>query len=319
MASKKMTLLVMVTIYLTIVSNAFCQDYPKKPVQLFIPFEVGQSADISARGVAAAMEKFLKQPVVCVNKTGAGGAICFDFVRNSKPDGYNLGFMTLSALTQTNTGRLPYNYKAWDYIARINTVPTTITIKADAKWENIKELIDYAKNNPGKLKIGNAGKGSFTHLVAIAFEESANIEVAHVPTGIRRRHALLSGEVDAISVHPPEIVSLVKGGEMRILGVVFPQRMKEFPEVPNLKELGYDIKLIQSWGVFGPKGIPDHIKKYLAEVIQNAIKDKIYQELAIKSTLYIDYMALDEFEKFIKSQDEIIKSLIDKFGLKERK
>jgi tripartite-type tricarboxylate transporter receptor subunit TctC len=292
-------------------------DFPKKPVQFFIPFEVGQSSDIAARGLASSSEKLMGQPIVNVNKTGGGGALCFDYVKNAKPDGYNLGMMTASILTHTNLGRLPYDYKAWDYIARITVVPSTITVKASSPWKNLKEFIDYAKKNPGKVKVGNAGNGSFTHLIAVAFEEAADIKVLHVPIGVRRLPGLLGGEVDAISVHPPEVASLVRGGEMRILGIVYPQRMKEFPDVPTFKEMGYNIDLIQFYGIFAPKGTPKEIREYLSGIFKKATEQKEFKELAQKFTLDISYMAGDEFAKFIESQDATIKRLIEKSGMKK--
>ena len=202
--------------------------YPTKPVEMTITFKAGGAADISGRTVAKAAEKVFGQPIVAVNRPGAGGTIGFAYVKTAPPSGYKIGWLSASILTGTNMGKLPYDYRAWDYVSRVVFEATAIVVRGDSPYKTLPELVKAAKSKT--LKIGSAGAGSFTRLTASALAKKAGFKFRHIPLGKRRVPSLLGGEVDAISVHPPEVLALHKAGKVRMLAVSFPKRHPAYPK-----------------------------------------------------------------------------------------
>ncbi|HAK44808.1 MAG TPA: hypothetical protein DCO79_02650, partial [Spirochaeta sp.] len=180
-------------------------DFPTDAIDFLIPFGAGGSADLVGRAIASAAEKVLGEPVVPINKPGAGGGIMYAALEKSKNDGYTVGWNSTSVLTSSNIGNVPFKYDAFDNLCRIGYTSMPIAVRADSPWQTIEELTAYAKANPGAIKIGNAGTGSGTHLTAVLYEHAAGIKVVHVPLGAKRRvPSLLGGEVEAICVPLPE-------------------------------------------------------------------------------------------------------------------
>ena len=143
--------------------------YPTKPVEMTITFKAGGAADISGRTVAKAAEKTFGQPIVAVNRPGAGGTIGFAYVKTAPPTGYKIGWLSASILTGTNMGRLPYDYRAWDYVSRAVFEATAIVVRGDSPYRTLPDLVKAAKSKT--LKIGSAGSGSFTRLTNIRSEK----------------------------------------------------------------------------------------------------------------------------------------------------
>lgn len=218
------------------------ESYPTKPIEFVILFGAGGSADISGRTLAKATESHLGQPIIPINKPGAGGAIGYAYARSVKPDGYTVVWMSGSLLTVTNLGNLDGDWTQFDHVARIAIDTVGIAVRTDAPWKTLQEFVAEAKKNPGKIRVSNSGTGSFTHLGAVAFEIATRAKFTHVPLGVERRvPSLLSGEVEATSVHPSEMISQLKAGQVRFLAITSVKRDPAYPEVPTLKELGYDV------------------------------------------------------------------------------
>ncbi len=310
---------VSLAVSLGLASPLIAADYPSKPITFVITFKVGGAADISGRTFARSAEKSLGGKLVPVNKPGAGGSIGFDFVKNAEPDGYTVGWLSGSILTTTNMGNLPYDYKAWDFVCNSILEATAIVVKADAPWKDFPAFIEYAKKNPGKVRIGSAGTGSFTNLTAYALQEAADVEFTHVPVGVRRVPSLLSGEVEAISVHPPEVLALANAGEVRMLAVSFPERIPTFPDVPLFKDFGYDVGFYQFRGIHVPKGTPEEIIKKLEDAFEKASKEETVKQLAEKKGFVVNFIGHDEYQEFIKETDAKIERIVKKFGLRELK
>jgi putative tricarboxylic transport membrane protein len=287
-------------------------DYPSKPITMTVTFKAGGAADIAGRLAAAAAEKKLGQPISVVNKLGGGGAIGFDYVGNQAPDGYNIGWLSASILTTTLLGKLPYDYTHFDYVCGVTFDATTIAVKSDAPWKTLPEFIETAKKNPGTIKLGHAGTGSFTYMVGSTLMKNQGADVVYVPVGKRRLPSLLSGEVDAISVHPPELLASVRSGDVRLLALSAPKRIEAFPDVPTFAELGMKIDFHQFRGVFVPKGTPQEIKQRLSEAFKAAETDPKLIQAAKEHGFGINYIGLDEFPGYVAEQNELIKSVIER-------
>lgn len=294
--------------------------YPAKPIEFVILFGAGGSADISGRALARATEPHLGQPLVPINKPGAGGAIGYAYVRSAKPDGYALVWMSGSLLTVTNLGNLEGDWAQFDHVARIAIDTVGLAVKADAPWKSFQELVAEAKKNPGKIKVSNSGAGSFTHLGAVAFEIATGAKFTHAPLGVARRvPSLLGGEVEATAVHPSEMIAQLKAGQVRFLAVTSAKRDPAYPEVPTLKELGYDMVLDQFRGISVPKGTSREIVKKLEEAFRKGSEDPAFQKLARDSGFTVSFLSQEEFVRYLAEQNEVVKRVLSQAGLQKPK
>lgn len=298
-----------------IISTGLAVAYPDRPIEKTITFKAGGAADIAGRLSANAAAKILGQPIAIVNRLGGGGAIGFDFVGKQKNDGYHIGWLSSSILTTTILGQLPYDYKHWDFVAGVTVDAITLAVKADSKYKTLPDLINAAKKNPGTIKIGHAGVGSFTYTVGAAIMNNQGADAVYVPVGERRLASLLSGEVDAISVHPPELMASLQGGSVRMLAISTPVKMDAYPDVPTLESLGMELGIYQFRGIFVPKGTPKSVIKKISDAYEVASKDQALKDAASKSGFAINFIPYDKFPDFVAKQDALLRKAMA--GLKK--
>src|SRR3954454_16674065 len=152
---------ILVAVALCAGAPAFAQQFPQgKPVEMTVMFGAGSAADVTARYLADGMARLLNVPVPVVNRTGGGGALGYSYVKQQKPDGYSIIWNSNSISTTYHSGTLPFDYKAFDAVARVILETPVVAVRADSPWQTLKELVDYAKENSGKVRIGNSGAGS---------------------------------------------------------------------------------------------------------------------------------------------------------------
>lgn len=303
-----------------LVTPAFAEEWPTKPIEFIIPFGAGGGADIEGRLLAKEMSKVLGQPVVAVNKPGGGGAITYTHLTNAKPDGYTVAWNSTSVLTTTNIGNVPFDYMAMDHIGQVEFQPIPFVVNADSRWKTFKDFADECKEKPNTLKIAFAGFGSATHLFAVALTEAAGCEAIMLPVKAQERNAmLLSGEVDAavhVFIAP---LKFVKAGKMRFLAVSSGERNAATPDVPTAKELGYDIEFDLFRGLSVPKGTPDDIKAKLEDAMIKAANSESFKEHAEKLQFTLAPIGHKEFgEKLAKGNDQIA-NLMKQAGIYQSK
>ena len=310
---------VLFTVVLTMVLSmglAWGAEYPSKPINFLIPFGAGGSADLMGRALANGAGKVLGQPVVPINKPGAGGGIMYSALKGAAPDGYTLGWNSTSILTTTNIGNVPFKYDAFDNICNIGFTAMPIAVRADAPWKTFQEFVDYGKKNPNKIKIGNAGTGSGTHLTAVLMAKIVGMEAIHVPLGAERRIASLLGkEVEAVCVPLPEIAPQVQAGQARILAMSTEERDPSFKDIPTMKELGYPAVMELFRGISAPKGTPAAIVKKLEEAFQKGAETPEFVELSKKNGFNINFMGKAEFEKYLVIQNNNVAEAVKVGGL----
>lgn len=298
---------------------AGAQEFPAKPIELIIPFGAGGSADIEGRIIARAAEKILGQPVVPVNKPGAGGALAYTHVKNAAPDGYTVAWNSTSLLTTANLGQLGFAWDGLDHVARVSIQAMPLAVRADAPWKTFRDFLAHAKANPGKVRIGNAGHGSGTHFAAVAMTETAGIKVIHAPLGSGKRIAsLLRGEVEMISVPTPEVAAQARAGEVRILAVPSEAADPSFPGVPTLKQAGVPVALDLFRGFSVPKGTPPAVIKKLADAFGQAARDPSFKEAGDKGGYVVAVQGPEEFRKYLAEQNRFLADLVEKAGLKKK-
>lgn len=294
-------------------------DFPTKPIEMTVLFGAGSGADLLARKVAEIAGKELGQPISVVNRTGAGGATGYTYVKGQKPDGYSIVWNSNSVNTAYHAGNMQFDYKSFSGVAELTTEPVSIAVRADAPWKNINEFIDYAKKNPGKIRIGNSGKGTFTHLAAVALENKTGAKFTHVPFGQGLAvSSLLGGQIEASCQLPAEIMSQVKAGQVRILAVTGSDRLKVLPDVPTFKEKGIDLTLSLWRGIAVPAGTPEAVIKKLEEAMQKVVKNQDFIKFAADMGANIEFRGSKDFDKFIAQQDVELANLMEQIGMKKQ-
>ncbi len=300
--------------------GAVAEDYPAGPIEFVIPFGAGGGADIEGRLLAKEMEKHLGVKLIPVNKTGGGGAVTYTYIKNSTPDGMRIAWNSSSVLTTTNLGNTDFEYGAMDHVGMVEYQPQPFVVRADAKWQSLKEFAEDCAASPETLKIANSGTGSSTHAAAIALVEAMGCEVIHLPKGIKGRNkSVLNGEADAMIAPLTGALKLTKAGKLRILASLSAERNPVIPDVPTAKELGYDVVLDLFRGLSVAKGTPKEIKDKLAEAMAKAAKSEAFMDLAGKSGFTVAPMGPDGFDTFLVDEDAKIKDIFKSAGLYQSK
>lgn len=292
--------------------------YPARPVELVVPFQAGGGTDAIARAFADSARNHMPQPIVVNNKAGASGAIGWQDMINSKPDGYKLAVVTVEVVILPHLGLAKFTPDDFQAIARLNADPAAVTVRADAPWNTLEEFLAAAKKEPGKMTVGNAGNGSIWHLAAAALEEKTGAKFSHVPFqgAAPAVLALLGGHIQAVTVSPAEVGSYVAGGKLKTLAVMADQRAKGFENVPTLKERGIDLSIGTWRGLAAPKGTPREIVNYLKKVALDSANEPAFRDLLDKQNLGYSYADDVAFREAMVKDSATFKALITKLGLK---
>jgi tripartite-type tricarboxylate transporter receptor subunit TctC len=300
--------------------TAFAQQFPAgKPVEMTVMFGAGSAADTTARKLAEGMEKALSAPVPVVNRTGGGGAIGYSYVQQQRPDGYSIIWNSNSVSTNYHSGIMAFDYKAFDAVARVSVETPAIAVSVDAPWKTLKELVEYAKANPGKVRIGNSGTGSHTHFVASALFGSSDAKIINVPfTEGQAVVNLLGGRIEGVVQLPAALVGQVKAGKLRVLAVLGEKRDPVFPDVPTAKEVGYAVVLDMWRGIAVPSGTPKPVVAKLQDAIKQAVEAESFKEAGKTMGFVPAYLPAQDFAKLIASDDVRLAQLMDELGLKKK-
>lgn len=295
------------------------QSFPdNKPVEMTVMFGAGSAADVTARQLADGMSKILKAPVPVVNRTGGGGAVGYTHVATQKPDGHSIIWNSNSISTNHHSGILPFDYTAFEPVARVSVEIPALAVKADAPWKDLKELIEYAKQNSGKVKVGNSGAGSHTHFSAAALFTKAGAKIVDVPFGAGQATTnLLGGRIEATVQLPAALVSHVKNGSLRVLAVLGSQRDPVLPDVPTAREQGFDVALDMWRGIAVPKGTPRPVITALEEAIRQTVLSPEFKEAGGKIGFQPAFLPADEFGKLIAKDDKDLAQIMADLGLKK--
>ncbi|AMN39299.1 Bug family tripartite tricarboxylate transporter substrate binding protein [Rhodoplanes sp. Z2-YC6860] len=289
MMMKRLTIAVLACAAFAATSNA--QDYPSRPITLVVPYSAGGGNDIMARVAGEKMSPALGQQIVIENRGGAGGSIATRQVAKASPDGYTLGLggtgtLAINPTLYSNVGYDPR--KDFEPIGLIGTSALVLVIHPSIPAHSVKELIAYAKANPGKLSYASAGVGSGIHLAAEYFRFQAGIEMTHVPYkgSAPALTDLIGGHVSMYFSSMPPAIELVKEGKIRALGVTGLTRSPIFPDLPTIAEAalpGYEAVL--HYGIIAPAGTPKPIVAKLNAALRQAVmSDELKQKLAADGT-----------------------------------
>jgi tripartite-type tricarboxylate transporter receptor subunit TctC len=304
-----------------VAATAAAQDYPNHPVTMVVPFPPGGVADITARPVAEAMGRFLQQPVVVENKAGAGGGVGMQYVSRAKPDGYTvlLALSSISIIPEADKvlGRDPmYQLSQLVPIARFTADPTVLAVRADSPYKSVADLLEAAKKSPGSIPYGSSGNYGTMHVPMEMFSGAAGVKMLHVPfTGAGPAVvALLGGQVEALSTGPSSVMGHIKAGKIRVLATWGETRHPALPDVPTLKELGYDAQFSQWTGLFVPAGTPEPVIARLREAARFAVEDPGFKAALARVETPVQYLDQPQFRSFWDADASKLAGVVKRIG-----
>ncbi|MEW6667700.1 MAG: tripartite tricarboxylate transporter substrate binding protein [Thermodesulfobacteriota bacterium] len=298
------------------------EKYPTKAVNVVVPFPPGQTPDLIARALAEGAKGAFPQPFVIVNRPGGAGTLGVAEVVMARADGYTLRLSPIAPLIVQPqiTSDLPYR-RPGDYrpVMKTGNVPMVFAVRADSPWKSIQDVIDYAKANPGKMRVGSSGLGSIPHMDLEIFKEKAGVDITHVPFTGAAAHipALLGGHIEGIADSLPPMLDQVRAGKLRVLGTFEEKRNTILPDVPTFRERGFDVTLGVYHSVIAPKGTPDSVIRTVAEGLKKAMDSEAFKKFVRSSNYVVDYLDGAALKKLLEADYEKMGPIITKLNLKK--
>ena len=296
---------------------AYAAEYPTKPITLQVAYPPGGSTDVGARIVAAIAEKAVGQPIVVVNKGGAGGQVGWTELAHQKPDGYYLGMINLPHLPSAILDpERKATFKGEDIVPIISQAldPTTISVKPETPWKTLKDLIADAKKRPGQISAGIVGYLQDDEIGYFQFAEAAGVELRRVyfDGAGPAITSLLGGHVDVLFCTVGDLFTQWKAGRIRMLTIMDKERTKFYPDLPTTAELGFPTVISASTrGMAAPKGVPEPIMKRLQEIFKKAMETKEHLDRLEGAGQPVKIMVGDEFIKYYWESFKVAQKWVD--------
>lgn len=315
------TSLVSVAAPALISQTALAQDkYPSKPITLIVPWTPAGPSDAVLRAFAESLGRVLGVTVVVENKPGAGGILGASAMVGAKPDGYvltqlPLGIYRIPHMQKTNFDPL----KDLTHISCLTGYTFCIAAGMDAPFKTLKEMVAYAKANPGKLEYGHTGTGTTPHLAMEDFSQKAGIELNPIPYkgAAEIMQAILGGHLRMAS-STTEIIPLVKEGKLRLLSTLGSKRTKAFPDIPTVKESGWDTISESPFGIGGPKGMDPAIVRVLDAALKKTLEDPKVIDMLDKFYQPVIYMNSEDYTKYAARTFEAERATVERLGLAKK-
>ncbi|SMB97236.1 Tripartite-type tricarboxylate transporter, receptor component TctC [Thermanaeromonas toyohensis ToBE] len=295
--------------------TASTSKYPEKEITLICPWPPGGSSDIISRAIAQVASKYLNKPMVVVNREGANGMIATTELAKTNPDGYTIalgasGLFVTQPFVQKNLG---YKQDDFEFLIGLTNEPILLTINAGSPYNTLEDLIKDAKEKNKVIRYSNSGMGGIPQLCLDYLFQLAGVKSQPVPFkgGAPALTAILGGHVDAAASHPGEAIPHIKAGKLRPLAISSTQRFPALPDVPTMKEKGFDIDMGVKKFVFAPKGLPEEARKVLIDVLQKVASDPEFKKTMEDNNLMLEVMSGKEVVEYFNKQAPIMKKLIE--------
>lgn len=276
-----------------------CAQPAAQAIELVVPFPPGGSADPIARALQTGMKDALGKAIVIVNQAGAGGTLGTARVARAAPDGQTVALTTTGPLaTQPYLKKLSYGLDSFEYVCRTHVTPQVLAVPENSPFKTLKDLVDYAKANPGKLALSSTGTGSIPHLAAVEFGKLAGFEWLHAPSkgDSDAARLALGGEVAGWIAGVPIFVQLA--GRLRALGILEKERTSDLPDVPTFTELGYPLVSTGWGGLVVPKGTPAATVRKLSDACATGTGTPMFQQIIRNMRVPQGYLPAKEFAAF---------------------
>ena len=294
------------------------QPYPNRPVQLVIPGAAGLMQDIPGRLLSEEVGKIIKQQIIVVNKPGASMTLGTDAVAKSKKDGYTLLFTATTPLVYPRVfdpQSVPYDPdKELAPLGGRALISFAVAVQESSPWKTFPELIEYAKKNPEKVRVGTPGVETTANFDLQIIQSLTGARFIHIPMTKGPAVALLGGHIEAVVLPVTEVISYAEAGKLRILLVS--NKMPELPNVSTPGELGYKQDLLPTWfGFYGPSGLPDEAVKAWVPAIEQTIKNPAMKSKLEKLHFVVDYKSPSDMRKLIAEEYDTVSTIARKLGL----
>lgn len=306
----------------TLATPVFAQEvYPSREVKLINPFPPGGAADVVGRPFAAVWEPIIKQPAVLETKAGAAGAVGAQFAASAKPDGYTLlvHIVSISGFAEVDKlfGRQPKFTRA-DFIpiARFTEGPMVLVANAETPYKTLMDLVDDARKNPDKIVFSSSGLYGALHLPAQLFMNAAGIKMRHLPTngGGPALTAILGNNAQVLASSIAAANTHIKSGKLRALASYSDKRAASLPDVPTMKEQGFDVEFYLWVGLFAPKGTPEPVVKTIRDTVRTAVATDKFKGAIGNLGDEIRYMDQPDFAKFWDEDAKRVEAAVKSIG-----
>ncbi|WP_051534217.1 tripartite tricarboxylate transporter substrate binding protein [Desulfitibacter alkalitolerans] len=292
--------------------------YPERAIEVIVGWGAGGGTDVFARSITKAASEILGQAMPVKNMPGSSEAIAGDFIIQQPADGYTIWAMGVNTAVNMALNRTPHNLNSYIPIARIQHDTAMIQVTKESPFKTIDQLVEYAKNNPGEIRIGGTGAGSFDDVVVALWAEAAGLDLIYVPyEGAGGMHsALLGGHIDVMFEEIGPVSGLVEEGSLIPLMAFTEERSTRLPDIPTSVELGWDITLGNWRGIMVKAGTPDYIVEKLQDAFAKAKDNEEYLQYEADSYLNLrpGYLNSKDFREFIEKEIEIFSEALKKLG-----
>ncbi len=290
-------------------------EYPEKPITVIIGFPPGGNVDITLRHAQPFLEKYLGTSLVVVSKPGAAAALAYTELANSPPDGYTIAMTSLPGGLGTQFGtERRYDVDSFEWIANFTEEPFTFFVHPDSPLQTMEDMMEAARQDPGGISLAGSGSFGSPHLGLLVFQDLYDVEFTWVPMqgSAPMRTAVLGQHVDGglTSVSVSAIMHVE--GQVRVLGMMAPERWDLLPDVPTMAELGYPINWTASRGLKAPAGTPPEIIDKLAEASRKTMEDPEFLAILERERLLPKYLGPADYRKYVEEQNNMLKALWEK-------
>lgn len=280
--------------------------YPEKPVKFICWSSAGSPMDIMVRKLASLMSEEIGQPMPVENRPGGSGAVAMSYVNAQPADGYTI-MNTSSSMTFTMAqGKVPFTPDDFSILRVLQAEPSSLAVRKDSPFQTVPDFVEYLKKNPNGLKIGGYGSFGFNLWAFHLLQEQTGIEAAWIPFdgGNQAALALLGGHIDATSMTPSSALAQIQNGDLRLLGVTLPKRSKFLPDVPTMKEQGYDVTASIWRGVMVKQGTPPEVIDVLTKAMDKVAASKEWNDFQDqRNQLSLDW-SMDEIASIVRADLE---------------
>ena len=300
-------------------SRARAASFPTRDITLIVPWAAGGGTDALARTLVKNAKEQIGVSVPVVNRTGGTGVLGMQSVANARADGYTLGLITFHLSSYRLMGVNALSYRDFEPIMLLNRSPTGFLVKADSEFKDLKDLVEYARRNPGQVKVATSGAGAVPHLSATLLAKQLGLKFTFVPFegGAPARTAVLGGHVTLLTVNSEEALQFYKTKQLRFLAIISDERHSAFPDVPTVAEAGFPLtSLLLDWrGLAAPKGTPPEVVARLAEGFRKMTEDADYKRLMDEMALPRANAEREQFKEFLASTETALEPAMAEAGL----
>ncbi|WFF42526.1 tripartite tricarboxylate transporter substrate binding protein [Salinicola endophyticus] len=305
-----------------VASPAAWAEYPDKPITLIVPWAAGGGTDATARIIASVLEQELGQTINVVNRTGGSGVVGHTAIANARPDGYTLGLATVELDMMHWQGLTSLTYQDFTPIGQINFDSASLSVGEDSPFKDLEDFVAQVKSHPaGTYTASGTGLGGIWHVALNGFLMDQGIaagKLTWIPSqgSAPAMTELASGSIDVVASSLPEARAMIEAGEIRSLGVMTPERLSGFPDIPTFHEqLGSDFSLGAWRGVVGPKGLDEAVVNRLETALKTAYDSDAYQSFMAKQGYGVVWRDADDFETLMAEDDAKFGEIMKQMGL----